>query len=83
MKIAAKIVFTPQLERFITCPSQVVSGKTVAKALEEVFARNHELRGYIINEQGNWRGHIAVFVDNHLIKDLTQLSDKVYHHNNF
>jgi sulfur carrier protein ThiS len=54
-----------------------VAGRTVAAALQEVFADNPVLRGYVLDDQGQLRQHVAIFVDGHQINDRTRLTDPV------
>lgn len=72
-----KVVFTSNLQRHINCPEVEASGTTVREVLDAVFISHRQLRGYIIDEQGRLRTHMAVFVDGNRIKDRDQLSDPV------
>ena len=69
------ISFTPNLDRHLSCPRQAVTGATVAQALHRVFADNPRLQGYILDDQGRLRKHVAVFVDGRMIGDRRHLSD--------
>jgi len=69
--------FTVNLQRHTLCPSQEVSGTTVAEALGAVFTEYPQLRGYIIDEHGALRHHMAVFVDGQQISDRRRLADAV------
>jgi sulfur-carrier protein len=44
-------------------PTQEVSGGTVAEALEHLFRREPGLRNHIVDETGEIRPHVSVFVD--------------------
>jgi molybdopterin synthase sulfur carrier subunit len=47
------------------------AGETVSQALNAVFERYRPLRGYVLDDQGRLRLHIAVFVDGvHIRKDI-------------
>jgi sulfur carrier protein ThiS len=72
-----QVVFTPNLQRHLACPPRAVAGRTVAAALQEVFADNPVLRGYVLDDQGQLRQHVAIFVDGHQINDRTRLTDPV------
>ena len=48
---------------------------TVAEALVEVFDLYPRMRGYILDDQGAVRKHVAIFVDGERIRDRTTLSD--------
>lgn len=77
MPVAAvpHVQFTPHLRQWATgvAPDQIIdaSGATVAAALHDVFSRFPVLRAYILDDQGQLRPHIAVFVDGvHLRRDI-------------
>ena len=38
-------------------------GETVGEALEALFARHPTLRGYVLDDRGAVRRHVALFVD--------------------
>ena len=40
-----------------------LDGSTLGEVLEALFARHPNLRGYVLDEQGQVRHHVAVFVD--------------------
>lgn len=72
-----QLVFTPNLQRHLDCPPRTVPGDTVAAALRAVFADNPRLRGYVLDDQGRLRQHVAIFVDGRMIADRVHLSDAV------
>lgn len=72
-----RIVFAPAIQRHIACPERDVSAATVGAALEAVFGAQPELRGYILDDQGQLRRHMAIFVDGHAIRDRQRLSDGI------
>jgi len=49
----------------------------VGAALDAVFAEHRTLRGYVLDEQGHLRKHVAVFVDGARVRDRERLSDPV------
>ncbi|MCC7271904.1 MAG: MoaD/ThiS family protein [Alphaproteobacteria bacterium] len=71
------IAFTRALERFLPAPTVEVSGTTLGEALAAVFAERPALRGYVLDDQGALRRHVAVFVNGELVRDRTGLSDPV------
>src|SRR6266850_2433176 len=52
-------------EKELTCSTTEsdVSGGTVAAALEAVFRAQPQVRGYVLDEQGELRKHVFIFVD--------------------
>jgi sulfur-carrier protein len=72
-----RVVFTRNLQRHVSCPPCVVGGANVRDSLEEAFALYPQARGYVLDEQGGLRFHMAVFVDGVPIADRRRLSDPV------
>ena len=73
----ATIHFTSQLERFLAAPTREVEATTLADVLGAVFAENPTLRGYVLDDQGALRRHVAVFVNGQAVRDRSKLSDPV------
>jgi sulfur-carrier protein len=71
------VSFTRALERFLEAPSAEVEGCTVGDALAAVFATRPALRGYVLDDQGALRRHVAVYVNGRLLSDRVRLSDPV------
>jgi hypothetical protein len=71
------VAFTHTLQRHVPCPTVEVRGTTVREALEAVWAANPRARGYVLDEQGELRKHMAVFLDGRMIRDRAGLSDAV------
>ena len=71
----ARVVFTANLQRHVQCPPTTVVASSVREALDAVFDATPRLRGYVVDERGALRKHMAVFVDGELIKDRSRLSD--------
>jgi len=71
------VSFTAQLQRFLPAPTARVAGETVGAALAEVFAARPALRGYVLDDQGAVRRHVAVYVNGEPLRDRRTLSDPV------
>ena len=69
--------FTPNLQRHVECAEATVEGTTVREALEAYFELNEPSRGYIVDDQGQLRRHMMVFVNGEPIDDRAGLSDPV------
>jgi len=69
------VTFTSHLQRHVDCPRQQVEAATLGEALERVFERNPRARGYILDDQGGLRQHVAVFIDGARARDRRQLGD--------
>lgn len=72
-----QVVFAPAIQRHIPSPVRRVAGATVADALKAAFEGNPALRGYVLDEQGRLRKHVAIFVDGKQILDRQRLGDAV------
>ncbi|WP_243286276.1 MoaD/ThiS family protein [Geothrix terrae] len=73
----AHVAFTRNLQRHVACPPCAVAGGTVRESLEAAFILYPRLRGYVLDEHGALRFHMAVFVDGVPIADRRGLSDPV------
>jgi sulfur-carrier protein len=73
----AKVVFTTNLRRHVDCPTVDVPGGTVREVLDQVFAANERLRGYVLDDQAALRKHMTILVDGSRLRDLAELSDTV------
>jgi len=71
------IRFTNNIQRHVACPSREVSGTTLREALQDYFASNQAARGYVLDDQGKLRQHMAAFIDGRQICDRDGLSDAV------
>ena len=69
------VAFTENIQRHVPCPPTAVGGATVREALDAVFAGNPRARGYVLDEQGALRKHMAIFLDGKMIHDRRGLSD--------
>ena len=56
---------------------QEVPGRTLGEVLSGAFAENPRLRGYVLDDQGALRRHVAVFVNGRSVRDRARLSDPV------
>lgn len=74
----ARVIFTSNLLRHIACPESMVQAETLNGALQAVFATNPRVRDYVLDEQGELRKHVVVFIDGRRARDRRQLSDPVH-----
>ena len=75
----AKVKFTRHLVRFFPTLTDNISvpGDNVAEILKAVDQQFPGLANYIINEHGQLRRHVNIFVNGELIHDRQTLSDAV------
>ena len=71
------VVFTSALRRFLDVPEARVDAATVGDALAGVFVACRVLRGYVLDDQGALRPHVAIYVNGQPVRDRTRLSDPV------
>ena len=67
------VEFAPALTRHVPCAAQQVAADTLRAALEAAFLAAPSLKGYVLDEQGQVRKHVAVFVNAQMIASRTQL----------
>lgn len=71
----AKVVIASALTRHLPGASGLgevalqTQGATLTEALGEVFARYPALRGYVLDEHGGVRHHVALFIDGTALAD--------------
>ena len=73
----ATLMFTQNLLRHVETPGARAEGGTVREVLEMYFAANPQVRGYVLDDQGALRKHVAIFRNREAIRDRTGLSDPV------
>ncbi len=73
----AKIHFTSQLQRFLAVPALDVPGTSLGEVLAAAFVETPGLQGYLLDDQGALRRHVAVFVNGQAVRDRVRLSDPV------
>ena len=59
----ARVTFTSNLQRHVSCPVQEAQGETLRAVLENVFAGNPRLRGYVLDDQAQIRRHVAIYLN--------------------
>ncbi len=58
----ARVCFTQNLQRHVSCPEEDVAGTTVHEVMEHYFARHPHARSYVLDEHGGLRRHVVVFI---------------------
>lgn len=72
--------FTSHLQRHVECARQELQASTLREALEQVFVRSPQARGYILDDQGGLRTHVVVFIDGQRSRDRLHLGDALQPH---
>jgi hypothetical protein len=60
----AQLAFTQHLRNVIDPRQRTVSGATVRAVLESAFEETPVARGYILDDAGRLREHVAIFLNN-------------------
>ena len=71
----ARLVFTRQLARFIPVPEIETGALRLRAALDGAFENNSLLRGYVLDEQGDLRENVVIFIDGRRCADRVALDD--------
>jgi len=73
----AKVAFTQNIQRHVTCLETEVAGRSVREVLDNLFAGNARARTYVLDDQAALRKHMTIFIDGNMINDRAHLSDPV------
>ena len=66
-----RVHFTNHLRHVAPGGMVEANGSTIGAVLADVFARHPAVKGYVLDDQGRVRVHIAVFLDNtHIRRDI-------------
>ena len=71
------VEFAASLRRHVECAPQTVAAGSLRAVLEAALAAAPELRHYVLDDQGNIRKHVAVFINKTMLKDRQNLSQSV------
>ena len=71
----ASVHFTPNLVRHTECPTATLPASTVSELLERYFERWPDVRGFVLDDQGEVRKHIKVLIDGRNLRDRRHLTD--------
>lgn len=69
----AQIHFGSQLARLVECGSAHSAATDLQAAFDDILQQRARLKGYLLDEQGHLREHVAVFVDGQLVQDRQNL----------
>ncbi len=71
------VVFAKAFQRHVDCPAASIDGVTIGEVLDAYFADHPLVRSYVLDNGGAIRKHVAVFHNDELISDRTNLSGDV------
>ena len=69
--------FTRNIQRLVACPTREAAGETLRDVMDNYFRANEQARGYVLDDQGKLRQHMAIFIDGRQVEDRDGLSDPV------
>jgi sulfur-carrier protein len=69
--------FTDNIQRHVACPTSDVDGARLRDVLDAYFQKNERARGYVLDDRGRLREHMAVFINGGQIRDRDGLTDPV------
>lgn len=72
-----RVRFTQNIQRHVRCPERRVEGDHLRAVLDAYFQANTAARGYVLDEQGHLRRHMAIFIDGEPVLDRKGLADPV------
>ena len=68
-----EVEFAPSLRRHVDCPTQAVTGATLGQALDAALRGAPALAHYVFDDQHCIRKHVAVFVNQQMVRDRQDL----------
>ena len=72
-----RVTFAANLQRHVAVPEMRVEAATLREAMDKACMDHPRLRGYILDEQGRLRRHVAVYINGQPVRDRVQLADPV------
>ena len=70
-----RISFSAHLQRHVPTPEIEVEAVSLREALAKACMDRPRLKGYILDDQGRLRRHVAVYVNGYPVKDRVMLAD--------
>lgn len=71
------VKFTENLQRHVDSSPLIVEGETLREVLKAAFVQRPEMRSYVVDDQFALRKHMNIFINQELIKDRIQQTDRV------
>ena len=72
-----RVYFAAHLQRHVPTPEIEVEAADLREALAKACMDRPLLRGYILDDQGRLRRHVAVYINGQPAKDRITLSDRI------
>ncbi|MBL8381344.1 MAG: MoaD/ThiS family protein [Burkholderiales bacterium] len=71
------VEFAPALQRHVPCPAQKVGATILREALVAALSAAPALSHYVFDDQGAIRKHVAVFVNDELVRERVRLDRRL------
>jgi sulfur-carrier protein len=71
--MSVTITFAAHLQRHVAIPAQTIEAATIAEAIDRACEAAPAMRHYVLDDQGNVRKHVAVFIDGALLLPRTDM----------
>ena len=71
--MSVTVTFAAHLQRHVALPAQTVSATTISEAINRACETAPAMRHYVLDDQGNVRKHVAVFIDGELLLPRTDM----------
>jgi sulfur carrier protein ThiS len=68
-----RVEFASSLRRHVECPPQSVAAGSLREAIEAALVAAPELASYVFDDQRCIRKHVAVFINQSLVRDRQNL----------
>lgn len=72
-----RVEFAASLRRHVDCPPQSVAPGTLRGALEAALLARPELGHYVFDDQRDIRKHVAVFVNQQMVRERHRLDQQL------
>jgi molybdopterin synthase sulfur carrier subunit len=74
---AVRVEFAASLRRHVDCAAQQVPAGPLRQVLEAALAAAPALAGYVFDDQRNVRKHVAVFLNEQMVRERHRLDQPV------
>ncbi len=71
------VEFAASLRRHVECAPQHVAPRSLREVLQAAMAAAPEMARYVLDDQGNVRKHVAVFVNRQMLVDRQDLGQSL------
>ena len=72
------VKFTPNLKRFFPSLEPFESTKgTILELIDELDQKYPGIKGYILDDQGNVRKHVQIFIGDEMLQDRNNISEPI------